>query len=235
MKTWQEKHPDWEYTLYDNAFLESFEFRTRELIDYYLSVNQYAGVADLMRYEILFKYGGFLAAADSICVHPIDELFEGAKAYTIYENEFTRGKLVSPILACEPGNPFVGKLIERLCELRPDDLIAPWMTTGNYFVAEMIEEHEPEIRIFPSYTMIPVHFTGRVYQGVNKVYAVQMFGTTRSAYKARSNRFDRFNIRKRLEKRRLRERQMQFWARCRKFENQLFKHSDQWSGNISDE
>lgn len=228
MNTWREKHPDWEYTLYDNAFLESYKFKTRKLIDYYLSINQYAGVADLMRYEVLYKFGGFLAEADSICLHPVDELFRETKAYTIYENEFTRGKLVSPVLACEPGNPFVGELVERLCVLKPEDLITPWISTGNYFVAEMIEELNPDIGIFPSYTMIPIHFTGRVYEGDGKVYAVQMFGTSRSAYKVNNSRFERFNIPKRLEKRRLRERKQEFWRRFKRRENRLFAETQRW-------
>lgn len=205
MATWRQKHPDWDYTLYDNAYLEGTTFRNQPLIDFYMEAGLYAGVADLMRYEILHRVGGFMAPADAICRHPVDELFPAARAYTVYENEFVRGKLVSPILACEPGNPFVGKLIDRLAELRPDDLIDPWMSTGNLFVAEMIEMHGGDVHVFPSHTFIPVHTSGRVYDGPDKVYAYQLFGSTRGAYAADPRTGLARWSEKRAQKRRIRE------------------------------
>lgn len=182
MDTWKNHHKDWEYTLYDNDFYMSFNFKTRHLIDRYLALGMYAGASDLMRYEILYHFGGFIPEADSICYCNTDELFIKTCAYTVYENEFLRGKLVSPIYACEPQNKFVGSLIEELLKLSPDDLGPAWKTTGNLFVAKMIEKYQPDITIFPSYYFIPVHFEGMVYSGNGKVYAKQLFGSTRGAY-----------------------------------------------------
>jgi hypothetical protein len=182
METWKQKHPDWTYTLYDNRTIDDFPFRTRKLIDRYMSLRLYAGAADLMRYELLFRYGGFLAEADSICLRPVDQLFVRPCAHTVYENELVRGKLVSPILACPPGDPFVGALVDRLALLDPADLGTPWVTTGNLFVAQMIEELNPDIVILPSYTFIPIHFEGIAYSGEGKIYSIQYFGSTRNAY-----------------------------------------------------
>lgn len=183
MDTWKEKHPDWEYTLYDNQFLKSFPFQNQNLIDKYYALGLYAGVADIMRYEILYEFGGLIAPADSVCYHNTDELFNQACAYTVYENEFIRGKLVSPILACEAKNKFVGQLIEELKLISIDNLDEPWITTGNLFVAKMIEKYQPNITIFPSYHFVPIHYNGLVYQGNGKVYAKQLFGSTQASYK----------------------------------------------------
>lgn len=184
MNTWKEKHQDWEYTLYDNDFLNSYNFKTQHLINEYLRRRLYCGVADLMRYEILYNNGGLLAEADSICYHNTEELFTKPCSYTVYENEMVRGKLVSPILACEPKNEFVGILIEELSQLKTNDLDEPWRITGNLFVAKMIEKHKPNIHIFPSHYFIPIHFEGIVYGGNDKIYAKQLFGSTHnSSYK----------------------------------------------------
>lgn len=87
MQTWVDKHPGWEYTLYDNEFLQNGTFRTAPQIKEYMERGSYAGAADLLRYEILFERGGYLAGADSICFKPIDELLSDSSAlYTIYEN-----------------------------------------------------------------------------------------------------------------------------------------------------
>lgn len=191
MQTWRDKHPDWEWTIYDNEYLQSTSFETRAQIDEYIRRGWYAGAADLMRYEILFKNGGFLAEADSVCFHAIDELFrDNNDLYTIYENEFLRGKLVSPVLASTPGNSFLRILIDTLKEIDPHDLGIPWQTTGNKFVAEAIEIHNPKITIWPSHIMIPDHFEGRKYNGTEKIYAQQMFGSTRRIYgKSRGRKY----------------------------------------------
>lgn len=107
MQSWKNHNPEWEYTLYGNDFLNARKFRTSRQIAEYMKRGWYVGVGDLLRYEILYETGGYLAEADSVCVHAIEELFVGNESlYTVYENEFLRGKLVSPIVACEPGHPF---------------------------------------------------------------------------------------------------------------------------------
>ena len=75
MQSWRDKHPDWDYTLYDNAYLGETTFRNRAILDEYLRRGEYAGAADIMRYEILFRTGGFMPEADSICLENTEELF----------------------------------------------------------------------------------------------------------------------------------------------------------------
>ncbi|PRY92683.1 hypothetical protein BCF33_1536 [Hasllibacter halocynthiae] len=182
MRTWRDHHPDWDYTLYDNDYVFGRRFRNQKLLDYYFRYGQYAGAADVIRYELLQERGGFLAAADSTCLRPVDGLFPEPHAYTVYENEFVRGQLVSPILACEPGNPFVEALVAMLGEIGEDEIGRPWMTTGNLFVTKAIRDLKPEITIFPSHYFIPEHFDGGRYEGDGPIYARQHFGTTVDGY-----------------------------------------------------
>jgi hypothetical protein len=79
-------------------------------------------------------------------------------------------------------------LIDRLKQVDPADLEEPWKQTGNLFVAEMIEEHQPDIVIWPSHYLIPIHYTGRIYRGTGKVYANQLFGNTKKLYEAKSEK-----------------------------------------------
>ena len=182
MNTWRVKHPNWEYRLYDNTFLYEFNFKTHHQIKEYLKRRKFAGVADLMRLEILYEWGGFIPGADAICYQNTDELFGNTSLYTIYENEFLRGRLVSPIQAAPPKHPFIGHMIDRLSQIDPNDLDDPWISTGNWFTASMIEELSPEIIIFPSHYFIPVHYTGAIYTGDDKIYAKQLFGSTHRAF-----------------------------------------------------
>jgi len=165
MRTWREKHPHWQYDLYGNEYLRQTEFRNQHLIDAYMKTGNYCGVADLMRYEILLRQGGLLANSDNECHHCTDELWKEGRVFTSYENEFLRGKLVSPPLACQPGNEFIELLVEELHKLTPSDLGPPWMSVANLFVARMIAVHRPDIVIFPSHYFNPMHYEGAVYSG----------------------------------------------------------------------
>lgn len=185
MNTWKEKHPKWNYRIFDNIEFESTKFINQHLIDEYMSRGKYAGVADLIRYETLFKEGGFMPPGDAVCFENTEELFveDNDFCYTVYENEIIRPKFVSPIYACNSGNEFVKEIIYALNKLNPKDLLEPWQSTGNLFLKEFIEEKKPKIKIFPSHYFIPQHFKSKKrYNGTDKVYSDQMWGSTKNRY-----------------------------------------------------
>ena len=190
IKTWAEKNPDWEQRFWGNEEVFGIDemdgikkWWNFDHINYYREKKIWQGVADVVRYEILYRYGGFMPGADSVCLEPIDELFadESADAFTCYENETLRGDLVSPLLACTPKNPLASALIEVLG--RKENLGIPWKSTGNLFMMHSLKALEyPHIKIFPSHTLLPIHHTGLKYEGKGKVYAEHKWGTGRDAY-----------------------------------------------------
>lgn len=188
MQTWPDKHPDWEYTVYDNDFLVGFPFRLRPLINEYWWRGLYAGVQDMMRYEILYAFGGFMADAGAICRHPVDELLTRRQAYTVYDRpEDDRWRGVCPVLACEPGNPFVGAVIDRLASQSPALLRKAEVSTGNRFLMRMIRELAPpegQLAIWPTHYFVPWQKSdpSAHYDGPDKVYAEQQWGTSFYAY-----------------------------------------------------
>lgn len=187
MKTWPAKHPGWQYQVVDNNWLSSRVFHNQHLIDEYRDRGQFNGVSDLVRYELLYEHGGFMPEADSICNFNTNELWNEDKeiCYTVYESETIRPGYVSPILACNPGNKFLKIIIDTLHQLAPADLQKQvWKSTGNAFLAAMIERHQPHIQIFPSHYFIPKHFKDKSngYSGPDKIYAYQFWGSTRKTY-----------------------------------------------------
>jgi len=187
MNTWTDLHPDWRYRVFDDAELRSRKFVNQHLIDRYYEVGKFNGVADLIRYELLYQEGGFLPPADAVCLANTDELWvEGPDiCYTVYENEVIKPGYVSPIYACCAGNRFLEIIIDTLNQLSPRDLSGKvWTSTGNLFLAGMIARHQPHIKIFPSHYFIPKHYKAKSqrYDGPDRVYADQMWGTTRNRY-----------------------------------------------------
>lgn len=182
METWKQTHPDWNYTLIDNSYISQRRFHNQSLITEYIKRREFPGAADLIRYECLYEFGGFMPEADAVSLRSTNELWSKATAYTVFENEIVRPGLVSPILAANPKNSFLKILVDELNGVPPQKIDKAWRTTGNAFVAKMLSAHENNVVIFPSHYFIPEHFSGQKYSGNGPVYAEQRFGETTQGY-----------------------------------------------------
>ncbi len=185
MKTWVAAHPTWEYQLIDNAYICGRRFRTQRQINEYFRRGKFAGVSDLIRYEILAESGGFIAEADSICLHPVDELVQEDRAYTVYEHAGGHTGMVSPFMACEAGNPVLAAVVQEMTQLDTSEMTMPWTTTGNGFLRRFLAQNadlKKKTTIFPSHYFIPEHYKGAVYDGPDRIYARQLWATTKRSY-----------------------------------------------------
>lgn len=181
IKTWYEKHPDWEHILWDNDKVFNREWKNQRLVDEYRARECWHGVADVVRYEILHEFGGLMPGADSVCERNTEELFDRYHdAWAVYENETVRPGLITPLYACRKGAEFALRLIE---ELKDKESGEPWLTTGNCYMRDMVAKHRPSLlRIFPSHYFNPIHYTGHTYSGPDKPFSVQKWGTTLKSY-----------------------------------------------------
>ena len=46
-------------------------------------MNELAGKADILRYELLYEHGGFFIDADSECINPLDDFLTDNKAFLL--------------------------------------------------------------------------------------------------------------------------------------------------------
>lgn len=183
MDTWKEKHPEWEYRLWDNDAVFGRRWINQNYIDYYRARQTWPGVYDVCAYEILYEHGGVMFGADTVCLNAVDELYyNDYDSYSVWENEKVRPGLISPLHASVKGGMFAAELIEELSRREPGPV--PWKTTGNAFMGEMYRKTEANVKIFPSHYFIPEHFSGEKYSGPDKIYARQMWGSTSRNYTA---------------------------------------------------
>jgi len=208
MATWKQVNPDWDYVLWDNDRVFATMWKNQKHINHYTRLGKWHGVADLVRYEVLHKYGGFMPGADSECLLPIDDLFDnGHDLFACRTGGEIRDwartdrlpmtkvpkflsrksdRIITPIYAAQAGNDFVRILIEGLHEL--EKLGTPWRTTGNVYCTQMLEICNPDIVIWPMHYFIPFHprtidsDVPYQYIGKDRVYARHFWGTTRKKY-----------------------------------------------------
>ena len=183
MKTWEEMNPEWTYMRWtDKEIAERFPngFKNQKKID---EIEEWAGKADIMRYEILFEYGGFYADADSICTNSLDDHFLQHDCFAGFENEQCRGNLVANgYIGATKGNRLMQILINEISRKpsvshKKTGLMA-WQSVGPLFFTQTIIDHKYPISIYPSFVFIPEHYSGIKYTGPGKSYSHQLWGST---------------------------------------------------------
>ena len=186
MKTWKDKHPEFEYIFWtESEFIaRGMTFRCQDKID---MIQEYCGKADIIRLEILYKYGGVYIDADSICIEPLDDYFMNKTAFATFENENMRENLVANgNMGFIPNHPLCRDMIEWIKSDESNALIQnfrAWYSVGPALLTKFLNTgNYRDFSVFPSHCFLPVHFTGPKYEGHKKVYAYQEWGTAKQNY-----------------------------------------------------
>lgn len=201
MRTWEARHSrgeGWEYRFWNETRLveEGIQFRCQRQIDAIPEIN---GKADIIRWELLERFGGVFVDADSICLRPLDpEMFLTPRAlqhcggFAAFENENIRqGLLATGTMGFCPGHPLVRAIVDRIASGALDLEIATmraWYSVGPALLTRMVQETAAAaattttIHVFPSYYFLPTHFMGPIYMGHGAVFAYQEWSTAKSNY-----------------------------------------------------
>lgn len=180
METWKEKHPGWAYILWDNNLLATYDFRNRDHIEKFMREGKYHGVADIVRYEAVYDFGGIAVPADSECLNSMDDLLDpDYDVFTTYENEKHYPGRLTPVIGASKRNDFLEHLVTGLLE--KEEVEEPWIDTGNVFLTEIYEKFG-KATVHPSWFFMPNHRLGGNWDGKGKPYALQYSGTTLGLY-----------------------------------------------------
>lgn len=186
MSTWKDKHPDFEYILWTEQEIQKrgLQLVSTEKINMIPEIN---GKADIIRWEILYQYGGYFVDADSICIQPFDAYFEKVSAFATFENENVRAGLVATgTMGFIPKHPLCFDIIQWINSNASTQCIRDtraWYSVGPGLLTKMLDTgNYKDISIYPSHCFLPIHFTGPVYDGHKKVYGYQEWGTAKQSY-----------------------------------------------------
>jgi len=97
---WQRLHPDWTYILWtDDLVLPYLEKNYPEYVDFYKNYEYLIQRADMIRYFILYDFGGIYCDLDLYPVKNIEKYFTCMNDYFVYSantNCFTNALMISP-------------------------------------------------------------------------------------------------------------------------------------------
>ena len=107
MNTWKNMNPEFEYIRWSEEELmkRDMKIECQNRVDEMVEIN---GKADIIRWEILYKYGGVFLDADSICVESIDDMLMKCKYFAGWEHEQLRkGLIATGTMGFPPKHPLV--------------------------------------------------------------------------------------------------------------------------------
>lgn len=187
INSWRHKNPGWTVRVWGNSELTSLEWINHKHISEMLNRQAWEGVADMMRWEILDKHGGFAVDADSLCVRTLENWLFEPQIFAGWENELRRpGLIANGYVYARPGNPLVREIISDIYDL--EHVPGPaYLMVGPYRLTDTFRRMKyTDLTIYPSHYFIPTHHTGLKYQGSGPVFAQQMWSNTRQRFEERA-------------------------------------------------
>ena len=107
-ETWKKNNPDYEFFFWDDEECEKLNLFNKELFD---SINNPGSKSDILRYEILYTYGGIYIDTDFECIRPIpNELLK--KSFVACMQFSYSPQIGNAILMSEPKSYLILELIK---------------------------------------------------------------------------------------------------------------------------
>lgn len=170
---WKDKNPDFDWWLWDIKAVKNFlPLYNQHLFDDYANSNFFgniSGLVDILRYEILYKYGGIYIDADIDCLRPLEGSFLESDFFVSYVLDQIENTLSCAVIGCTEKHPVIEKMINELNEYdRVEDY--PHRFSGSIKLTEVINKSNTEITKLPTYYFHPTHYSGAQYQGEFKPF-----------------------------------------------------------------
>ena len=188
MTKWKELNPDYEYVLWDEERIKNFKLKNLTLYKSFEGKGrqEFRGKSDVVRVEILQRYGGIYIDADCDPLRPLDDELLQDDCFGVYINNRLRGNRVSNgVIGTIPNGIIISEYVDRLSKIKNTNC-PPFKLTGPIFFTKICEDYKDKIKIYPSHYFYPYFFEeGGDYEGDFKPYTNHYWGSTIAGKKKR--------------------------------------------------
>lgn len=149
-ETWKHHHPDWDIRLWTDT-----EVAELELPEAFHRSRDVCERADVLRMELVRRFGGLHVDTDIECLRPLDPLLKGVKAFAAYDDPddtIISGALMGAV----PGHPAMERAVREVHDSVGSGHIVD--ATGPRFLTPIFAE-DPELVAFPHELFHPYRFS----------------------------------------------------------------------------
>ncbi len=130
-ESWRKKHPTWKYILWTDKDIEELHLINQKQFD---EATNFGVKADILRYEILEKYGGVYVDIDYECLKNLDQLHYNTEFYCCYIDD---NAISNAFIGCKAHHPLLQICVKRIIHTNAkitdfDDIMdsfGPWFFT----------------------------------------------------------------------------------------------------------
>jgi len=139
-ESWEKHHPNWEYHLWTKEEIEFLFLQNRTLYD---ALSCPKAKAELLRFEILYQFGGVFIENTLECVKSLDILHENCDFYSCLTDAIRSPELSSRVIAATPRHPIVSKCIQKIRNKSPENWlkVSCKVLTDSFFKVTKSDSH----------------------------------------------------------------------------------------------
>jgi len=147
-ESWKSLHPSWIYKMWTEREVRHLKL-TNETFFY--QATNYGQKSDILRYELLNKFGGIYVDTDFECLKPFDEfLYLDFFTSSGYAAKF---ELYPALIGSVPGYPVIQRCINEMKDIDAITYTGMFNTTGPYYFAQKflkdVTEDSEGVVVFP--------------------------------------------------------------------------------------
>ncbi len=206
INSWVELHPDFELRVYRNKDLEEIDWKFKDAMMHYIELGKYCGAADLMRWQMLYEYGGITLDADSLCVNRLPDWLLDCETAACWDNGQVEGQLLNNgFVVAKPNASIIGDILKKFekegirytrwswSRMKRINL-SPWKAVGPMPFTEVAlgskKNRRTGLTALPSHFLHPMRGDGVEYTGGGPVYAYHYWLTTTGSDLLDKNRIE---------------------------------------------
>ena len=196
MESCRRTNPRWFYVLWTEDNLPPMV--NRQTFDAFGTV--YHGKADVLRYELLYRFGGIYVDADQLCLRSFDDLtgpddtffagYQNLGNPDLDDDRRNATLVANAVLGASPRNPILERVIRDIGDGPIHAARPAWIVVGPAALTKAIEETPSRAVVHPFYEFYPYHFTEKIPATPNEMlkaihygsHSVSLWGTTLHKY-----------------------------------------------------
>lgn len=176
MQSWKSHHPDWTYKLWTDKDIPSFRMENRDL---FKAAPNYGMKSDLLRMEILKRYGGLYIDVDQFCIKPHDIFHHICSFYVGNMNE--KGLINNNVIGASKNNLFLKDWVKTVRKKFKDKNLVrkgkfkngvgtTFEMTGPHFLRSLLKRHKYKgYLILEKFFFNPLELISREYIDMSSV------------------------------------------------------------------
>jgi mannosyltransferase OCH1-like enzyme len=190
MASWPQRNPGFDYTPWDEQMLRDLPMRNIGLFDQCMNAGVFDAAADVARVEVLSRFGGVYADADSVALRPLEDAPFMHAGFFATREEPPDGRhfVTNAFMGCAPHHPVIERYLARLSRTRlPKRCVhggrgaafcCAWKRTGPTILTDVLAtSHETDIEIVEPWVFFAETIKGAAIAG-GEPYARHFWSST---------------------------------------------------------